>query len=515
MDTVVQMKQITKRFGSVVANDHVDFDLRHGEIHCLLGENGAGKTTLMNLLYGLWKMDDGEVFIKGQRVKFKSPKDAMDHQIGMVSQHFSLIPTLTVAENIVLGKIPSKKICFVDKSSAMTRVLDLCANLGFKTEPAYKVEDLSVGEQQKVEILKALYHNAKIIILDEPTAVLTPQETNELFGILRRMTQEGRSVIIITHKLSEAMKSDRLTVMRNGRVILRKDTNETTKDELTQAMFGKRILPPKVTTAISRGQPVLEIRDLWTSGSASNCLKDISLTVFEGEILGVAGVAGNGQSPLVEVIMGLCQPIKGTISVMGKDITGKTPKFCRNLRVGCIPEERKRSGLLHGMPVADNLILGREGRSPFARGTLLDCSAIKEFANEMILTFNIKADGIYVPIQHLSGGNLQKAILAREFASDPALIIASQPSRGLDAKTVDFVYQKFKEERGKGKAILLISYDLDEILELADRIGVLYDGRIQMFSREEAEVNEIGKMMVGIRDKNNGIEREDDFSTRN
>jgi simple sugar transport system ATP-binding protein len=507
----VQMKHITKRFGSLVANDKVDFDLRHGEIHCLVGENGAGKTTLMNILYGLWEMDDGDVFVEGRKVKFKSPKDAMAQRIGMVSQHFSLIPSLTVTQNIVLGRIPSKNILFFDKDSARNSVLNLAENLGFKIEPDSEVEALSVGEQQKVEILKALYHDARIIILDEPTAVLTPQETNELFLILRRMTKEGGSVIIITHKLNEAMNSDRLTVMRDGRVVLRKDTNETTKGELAEAMFGKRIVHPKGRTAISRGRPVLEIRNVWTSASGSNSLKDISLTVFEGEVLGIAGVAGNGQNLLVSVIMGLTQPIKGTISMQGNDITKESPKLCRSLGIGCIPEERKKSGLLHGMAVAENLILGREDRCPFARGALLDYSAIREFANEIIPFFDIRVAGINSPIQHLSGGNLQKVILAREFASDPTLIIASQPTRGLDAKTVHFIQQKFREEREKGKAVLLISYDLDEILELSDRIGVLYEGRMQMVPIEEAEPNEIGKMMVGIRGKTYANKTEDGF----
>jgi simple sugar transport system ATP-binding protein len=497
MRKVIEMRQITKRFGSLLANDHVDFDLRAGEIHCLLGENGAGKTTLMNILYGMWEMDEGDVFVEGRKVHFSSPRDAMKERIGMVSQHFNLIPTLTVTQNIVLARIPSKNLLFIDKVEAKNRVLRLASALGFDIDPDRRVDTLSVGEQQRVEILKALYHDAKIIILDEPTAVLTPQETDELFGIIHKMTKEGRPVIIITHKLNEAMNSDRITVMRNGGVVFTKDTIATSKDELAEGMFGKRISMTTDSSGTSAGRPVLELKDVWTQGSGSNSLKGVSLTVSEGEIFGLAGVAGNGQNALVDVIMGICKPEKGTILIKGKSLTNASPKLCRNLRIGCIPEERKRTGMLHNISLAENLILGREEKSPFAKGTLLLYPSIRSFAKEMIHSFDIKASGINMPIQHLSGGNIQKVILAREFSADPELIIAAQPTRGLDAKTVAFVYAKLKEERDKGKAILLISYDLDEIFEISDRMGVFYNGRIQTVSH--ANAHEMGKMMVGIK----------------
>jgi simple sugar transport system ATP-binding protein len=499
MALTVEMRKITKRFGPLVANDHVDFDLRPGEIHCLLGENGAGKTTLMNVLYGMWPMDEGELFIEDRKVHFRSPSDAMAQRIGMVSQHYSLIPTLSVTENIVLAKIPTQHIFFVDKRSAKKRVLDLAETFGFTIEPDAKIEDLSAGEQQRVEILKALYHNAKIIILDEPTAVLTPQETHELFGIMRNMAKEGQSVIIITHKLNEAMNSDRLTVMRNGRVIWTKNTGETTKDDITEAMFGQKLLATRDKKIASKGRPVLELKNVWTSGDGSNSLKEVTFSIAEGEIFGVAGVAGNGQNTLVSVIMSICRAEKGSILIKGKDITNKSPRLCRDCNIVCIPEERKRSGILQGIGIAENLILGRENKLPFARGVLLDYSNIKRFANEMIMAYEIKATGIRMPVHHLSGGNVQKVILAREFASEPNFIIASQPTRGLDAKTVDFVYKKLREERDKGKAILFFSYDLDEILEMSDRIGVLYNGRMEIVST--VDPYEIGRMMVGIKDK--------------
>jgi simple sugar transport system ATP-binding protein len=500
MDSVVQMRQITKKFGSLVANERIDFDLRRGEIHCLLGENGAGKTTLMNILYGLWEPNEGDLFVEGRRVRFKSPRDAMNQQIGMVSQHFSLIGTLTVAQNIVLGKIPSKSVFFFDKGAAKNEVLRLAHNLGFKINPDRKVEDLSVGEQQKVEIVKALYHNAKIVILDEPTAVLTPQESSELFDLLRRMTKEGRSAVLITHKLDEALKSDFVTVLRNGRVILSKVTNTTTKDELAEAMFGKRLSRPDHGTAISESRrSVLEIENVSTAGTVSDCLKDISFNVCEGEIFGVAGVAGNGQKTLVDAIMGISKVTKGRVLMKGSDITNGSPRSCRTMKIGCIPEERKKSAVFHGMSVAENLILGRESKRPFARAILLIYSVVCKFASRIVQLFDIKTPTIHIPVQHLSGGNLQKVILARELTLDPELIVASQPTRGLDAKTVDFIYEKLREEKEKGKAILLISYDLDEILELSDTIGVLYEGRMQVVHKKEIEPNEIGRMMVGTK----------------
>ena len=499
MALAVEMRKITKRFGSLVANDAVDFDLRHGEIHCLQGENGAGKTTLMNVLYGMWMMDGGEIFIEGRKVHFRSPKDAMAQRIGMVSQHYNLVPTLTVTENIIIGRIPSKHMFLIDRSSAKKRVSDLAATLGFTIEPDVKIEDLSAGEQQRVEILKALYHNAKIIILDEPTAVLTPHETNELFGIMRKMAKQGHSVIIITHKLDEAMNSDRLTVMRDGRVIWTKDTGETTRDEITEAMFGQKILSRVGGKIVTKGNPVLELKNVWTSGHGANSLKDVTFSIAEGEILGVAGVAGNGQNTLVNAIMSICRVEKGTILIKGREITNKSPRLCRDCNIVCIPEERKRSGILQGMGIAENLILGRENKLPFSRSVLLDYSNIRKFASEMVMAYGIKAMSIEMPVHHLSGGNIQKVILARELASDPDFIIASQPTRGLDTKTVDFVYKKLREERDKGKTILFVSYDLDEILKVSDRIGVLYNGRMEIVST--ADPYEIGRMMVGIKDK--------------
>jgi len=498
IDKAVEMIGITKVFGSVVANDHVDFDLQKGEIHCLLGENGAGKTTLMNTLYGMWNADEGEIYVEGEKVKFRSPKQAMDHGIGMVSQHFNLIAAMTVTENIVLAKIPIKGKLFVDETAARAKVLRLAENLGFNIDPDCTVSDLSVGEQQRVEILKALYRDAEIILLDEPTAVLAPQEIEDLFRIMKRMVEEGHSVVIITHKLKEALKSDRITVMRDGRTILTKKTSELQPDELPELMFGRKIIAAtrSARRQTEEGKPILVLENVSTDGVGSNSLKDLSICLFAGEILGIAGVAGNGQKALADVIIRVQKATSGRIVIKGQDITNRTPKSCRNMGVACIPEERKKSAMLPKMGVAENLILGREGQSPFSDGFWLNFSAVGRFASEMISAFSIKVGNSGVPIEHLSGGNVQKVILARELSAAPELIIASQPTRGLDAETVSFIHRRLREERERGKAILLISYDLDEIMALADRVGVFFDGKLCMAPRKDPHL--IGKLMLGL-----------------
>ena len=440
MKPIVQMRNITKRFGNVVANRNVSFDLYSGEIHCLLGENGAGKSTLMKILYGLIPMDSGEIFLNLKKLSFRSPKDAIKNRIGMVSQHFSLVSTLSVSENITFGKIPKKYFAFTDKHNADKKVIKLIEEIGFNLDLHEKIENLSVGEQQKVEILKALYHNAQILILDEPTSVLAPQEINDLFSVLRLLKQRGCSIILIIHKLSEAVISDRLSVLRDGKLIFTGKTSETGEDELANAMFGAKKKKYQDKAVFTVGKPVLEIKGVKTSGVGSNVLKNISLNVKEGQIVGIAGVSGNGQTTLVKALMGLLPVESGKILLNGKEITSLTTKERRNLKMNCIPEERHKAGILQNMSVDQNLILGYEDTHRFSTGLFIRRKAIISFAKQSVSDFRIKSQGLEAPIQSLSGGNIQKVILARELSSNPLFILASQPTRGLDANTVDFIF---------------------------------------------------------------------------
>jgi simple sugar transport system ATP-binding protein len=504
MPIILKTRQIVKKFGKLVANDHIDFEIKEGEIHALLGENGAGKTTLMNILYGLLSPDEGEIYIRGQKVKFKSPKDAIKQKIGMVSQNFSLIPALTVSENIALGNIPTKKFFLLDRDLLQKRVLSLAESYDFDVDPGKKIEELSAGEQQWVEILKAFYHNIKILILDEPTAMLISREVKELFKVLRSMiSQKGRSVIFITHKLSEAMNCDRVTVLRRGKVILKENTNNITKEELTKAMFGERLSFPISSSLIIRkninikeSHPLLEVKNLCVINRGLNVLKDISFNIFPGEIFGVAGVAGNGQKELIEVITGIRKAVKGKILLKGENITNYSPKLCREKGMRYIPEDRLKEGSFDNLSLAENLILGREDKPPFAQGFLLDYSSIRSFSKKMILNYDVKASSIKMIAKNLSGGNLQKLILAREISSDLDFLAAFQPTRGLDVRASRFIHQKLLEQKRKEKGVLLVSYDLDEILELSDRIGVMYKGRMVVVPPEKINVNEIEKIMV-------------------
>lgn len=504
MTIILKTHQIVKKFGKLVANDHIDFEIKEGEIHALLGENGAGKTTLMNIFYGLLSPDEGEIYIQGQKVKFKSPKDAIKQKIGMVSQNFSLIPELTVSENIALENIPTKKFFLLDRDLLQKRVLSLAESYGFDVDTEKRIKELSTGEQQRVEILKSLYHNIKILILDEPTAMLVSREVKELFKILRSMiTQEGRSVIFITHKLSEAMNCDRITVLRRGKAILTENTDNITKEELTKAMFGERMSFPISNSLIIRknintkkGHPLLEVKNSCVMNGGLNMLKDISFTIFPGEIFGIAGVAGNGQKELINVITGICKAVKGKIFLKGENITNYSPKLRRDKGIRYIPEDRLTEGTFDNLSLAENLILGREDKPPFAKSFLLDYSSIRSFSKKMILDYDVKASSIKMIAKNLSGGNLQKLILAREFSSDSDLIVAFQPTRGLDIRAYRFIHQKLLEQKRKRKGVLLVSYDLDEILELSDRIGVMYKGRMVVVSPEKINVNEIEKIMV-------------------
>ena len=504
MAPILKMENIVKRFGELVANDNITLQVEEGEIHSLLGENGAGKTTLMNVLYGLWQPDEGTLYIRGQKMKLKSPRDAINQKIGMVSQHFSLVLPLTASENIVLGDIPARN-ALIDKNETQKRVLALAESCGFHIEVQAKIEELSVGEQQRVEILKALYQGAEILILDEPTAVLTSQETKELFKILRSMTNQGKSIIFITHKLREALLTDRITILRDGKIVSEQDAKSATHAGLVEAMFeGKVSVREHKPIAARERVPSLEVRNLQVKDERGlTKVKDISFDVLEGEILGIAGVAGNGQKELVEAITGLRKVDGGNILLKGEDMTNYSPKLCRERGMAHIPEERSKMGSFNDLEISDNLILGREGKPPFIYRFLmklfpiLNHLPIRSFAEKQVKSFNVMTRGINMLARHLSGGNLQKMVLARELAWEPELIIAAQPVRGLDAKTVEFVNERLSEQREKGKATLLVSYDLDEILGLSDRVGVMFEGKITIFPHDEINRSKIERMMVG------------------
>lgn len=491
---IVEMQSITKRFGDLIANDHVNFELRKGEVHALLGENGAGKTTLMRILYGLYHPDSGVIKVKGQPVTIHSPKDAIQLGIGMVTQHFALVPPLTVAENVVLGYQND----FVLKQNQIEESVATAAKrFGLEINPKSLVRHLSVGQRQRVEILKALYRNAEVLILDEPTAVLIPQEVDALFETLNRLKEEGLSVIFISHKLHEVTKiTDRVTVLRDGKVVGTVSTADVSQKELAAMMVGREtfgVSRPDSKAAVQK--PVLELVNLCANDDKKlPILKNISLTVNEGEILGIAGVGGNGQKELAETICGVRPPTSGKILLEGQDVTGKSPRELTRAGMGRIPEDR-HEGMVVQLSVTDNLVL--EHLDEFTRNGVLDHKAIRQYAGDLIKKFQIKAKPNDVT-RTLSGGNMQKVLLARVLARQPKVIIAPQPTRGLDIGATDYVRQQLLEQRQRGAAILLISEDLDEILALSDRIAVIYEGEIVgTLPAAEATPERLGLLMSG------------------
>jgi ABC-type uncharacterized transport system ATPase subunit len=499
MEKVIEMKGITKVFPGTIANDNVDFELLRGETHVLLGENGAGKTTLMNILYGLYKQEKGEVYVSGNLVNINTPNDAIKLGIGMVHQHFMLVHNFTVAQNIVLG-IEPKKGFKVDMNKAIHDVKEISERYGFAIDPSAVIEDISVGQQQKVEILKALYRGAEILILDEPTAVLTPQEIEELGVIIRNLEKEGKSVILITHKLKEVMSmSDRVTIIRRGKVTGTVNTKETSIDELAELMVGRKVnLTIDKNPANIKGE-ILKVENLCASDHRGlPAVKNLTLTVHGGEILGIAGVDGNGQTEFLEVLTGLRKPKSGKITLDGKNIYGKSPRHIASSGVGHIPEDRHKRGLILDYSIFENSVLGIHKKAPFSKGIVMNYKEIRKHCDKLIRDFDIRTPNADVAALSLSGGNQQKLIVAREISRDPQLLIAAQPTRGLDVGAIEYIHKRLVGERDNGRAVLLVSLELDEVLALSDRIAVMYDGEIvDILAREDATEQKLGILMAG------------------
>ena len=495
----VELVEITKSFGRLRANDRVSLRVDAGSIHAIVGENGAGKTTLMNILFGLYQPDAGRILLDGRAVRLHSPADALRRGLGMVHQHFMLVRPFTVAENIVLAQEMTRGP-FLDRARALREVHALCERFGLHVDPEARVEDLSVGEEQRVEILKALYHGARTLILDEPTAVLTPQETEELFAVLRALRAQGSTVILITHKLREVMEiSDRVTVMRAGRVVAELATAATSIPELAERMVGRRVLLEVAKGPAEPGATVLEIAGLEVKDDRGlPGVRNLSLTVRAGEIVGLAGVEGNGQAELVEAVTGLRAAGAGTIRLTGTELRGLTPRAIADLGVAHVPADRLKRGLVPDFPLEDNLIFGCHHRAPFTRGLLLDRAAIHSFAERMLEAYDVRPRAPRAPARRLSGGNQQKLIVAREFTREAKLLIAAHPTRGIDLGAIEFLHREIVRQRDAGRAVLLVSADLGELLSLADRICVLYEGRVVHEAVPAAtDERELGLYMTG------------------
>ncbi len=501
MAPVLELRGITKRFPGVLANDHIDLDLEQGEIHALLGENGAGKTTLMNILYGLYQPDEGEIYVRGQRVEIHSPSDAIRAGIGMVHQHFMLVPVFTVTENVMLGEEATRLGGILDQGRAAERIRSISEQFGLQVDPEAYVKDLPVGVQQRVEIIKLLYREADILILDEPTAVLTPQEAEELFKIMRSLASQGKSIIFITHKLREVMEvADRITVIRAGRVVGTTTPARADRKKLAEMMVGREVQLEVERTPAHEGQVVLEVEDLLVLDDRNQVAVDgVSFVVHAGEVFGIAGVQGNGQTELVEAVTGLRQIAEGRVKVLGQDVTNSSPRRIVELGVAHVPEDRQQDGLVLSFPVADNLALMTYYQPPFARGAVLQGDQILGNAQKLIEEFDIRTPSPLTPVGSLSGGNQQKVIVAREFSRPIRLLVAAQPTRGLDVGSIEYIHQRILEKRDQGCAILLVSSELDEILELSDRIGVMYRGKlVAVVPAEQATKENIGLLMAGV-----------------
>jgi simple sugar transport system ATP-binding protein len=496
----LELRGITKRFPGVLANEDVDLVVQPGEIHALLGENGAGKTTLMNVLYGLYQPDEGEILIDDRKVTFDSPRDAIAAGIGMVHQHFMLVPVFTVTENVMLGfETTAGPLGRLDRATARLRVQEISERHGLHVDPDAMVEDLPVGVRQRIEIIKTLYRRSDILILDEPTAVLTPQETEELFRIMRSLMDSGTSIIFITHKLNEVLEiADLITVLRRGRVVGTTRPAETSKEQLAAMMVGRNVQLVVDKAPASPGEPVLEVSDLGVRDERGHFAVDhLDLTVHAGEIVAVAGVQGNGQSELVQAITGLRDIDAGTIRIAGQAL-GNNPREVYQAGVGHIPEDRTGDGLVETFTVAENLVLDSYWRAPYSRGLALDDDAINRSATVLVESFDIRTPSIFNEVGNLSGGNQQKVIAAREFSRPLKLIVAAQPTRGLDVGSIEYIHRTIVAKRDEGAAVLIVSSELDEVMALGDRIAVMYQGKIvDTMPQDEATVEILGLLMGG------------------
>jgi general nucleoside transport system ATP-binding protein len=500
MTPVLEVRNITKRFPGVLANDHISFTLEKGEIHAFLGENGAGKSTLMNILYGLYSQDEGEIFINGEHVQIEEPSDAIAQGIGMVHQHFQLVPPLTVTENMMLGA-EVKQGPFLNRRKAAAEIRALADRYGLHVDPDAVVGSLPVGVQQRVEILKMLYRRADILILDEPTAVLTPQEADELFAIMHGLVEQGKSIIFITHKLKEVLAvADRITVLRAGRVAGTTTPAESNEAELAALMVGREVTLTVEKEPATPGEVVLRVEDLRALNNRfQEALHGVSLEVCAREILGIAGVQGNGQTELVEVLTGLRRATAGKVVIAGEDVTNRSPRDVTEHGVAHIPEDRQEDGLVLTYPILDNLVLNTYYLPPFSQGKLVNEPAIVAQAERLVKTFDVRTPSIYLPAFQLSGGNQQKVIVARELSRPVQLLIAAQPTRGLDVGSIEFIHSEIITMRDQGAAVLLVSAELDEILALSDRIAVMFGGRIvAVLNRAEATREHLGLLMAGI-----------------
>lgn len=501
MEKILELKGITKRFPGVIANDQINISLNKGEILALLGENGAGKTTLMNILYGLYKPDEGEIFINGNKIDIKSPIDAIRAGIGMVHQHFMLIPVFTVTDNVMLGEEVTSQGGFLDREKAAQKIREISELYKLNINPDDLVEDLPVGLQQRVEIIKLLFRNADILIMDEPTAVLTPQEVDELFMILKKLVQEGKSIIFITHKLREVMEcADRIEVIRLGKVVGETTPAEASMEKLANMMVGRAVELKALKKKGQAKEVVLSLQNLTVTDAHSHVMvNDVSLEIREGEILGIAGVQGNGQTELVRAITGLSRAQSGTIILLGKNVTKSSPRTITELGSAHIPEDRQKDGLVLKSSVEDNLVLNTYYQLPFAKGIILQRLAIHENAKDLVKKFDVRTPGILTSVGSLSGGNQQKVIIAREFARPIKLLVASQPTRGLDVGSIEYIHSRIIEKRDQGCAVLLVSTELDEIMQLSDRIAVMYRGKIlTTVDAGTVTKEELGLMMAGV-----------------
>jgi len=501
MPSVLELKGITKRFPGVLANDHIDLRLEEGHVLSLLGENGAGKSTLMNILYGLYSQDEGDIYIRGENVAINTPNDAIRQGIGMVHQHFMLVPVLTVTENVMLGMESMKRAGFLDRETAANRIREISDRYGLEVDPDAVVEDLPVGIQQRVEIIKLLYRNADILILDEPTAVLTPQEVEGLFDVIHTLVALGKSVIFISHKLKEVLEiSDRIVVLRRGRVVGSTTPVESDERDLATMMVGRDVILSVAKMPREPEAVVLNVRSLFVRGDQAKMAVDgISFDVRGGEILGVAGVQGNGQTELIEALAGLRAVEGGRIMIAGKDTTHASPRTITEVGTAHIPEDRQRDGLVLDYPVEDNMILNTYYLPPQAKGMVMQEAVIAERAENLVAEYDVRTPSISTPTGNLSGGNQQKVIVARELSRPVRLLIASQPTRGLDVGSIEYIHSQLVRKRDEGVAVFVVSAELDEVMSLSDRIMVMFEGKIMgTVSAVGATKEELGLLMAGV-----------------